>query len=267
MAIIVFSGKGGTGKTSLSALSIRYFSEKDEVTLALDLDPDSHLYKLLGTPLKNTVGQMVDRMHKEKKVELEPKKPVDLSDQEYLLSLVTQEVIVEDEKHDLLTLGKPSADVDCYCPVFLWSEYAISQVMKSYGTTYKNIVVDCDPGTELFPRKILNEIANHSIIDHIILVLDGSKMSLDTAADIIKEVKGRKLDVKNISGICVRVDNTNVQKQIEETARNNYGIKVVGFIPTDPEISKKSLTDQSIFTIPNSQAYEATKNIMRTLHL
>ena len=114
MTILVFSGKGGTGKTTLSALSIRCFAERGEITLALDFDPDSHLYKLLGLHATATLGQMVDRIHKEKKAEMEPKKPIDISDQEYLLSLIAQEVIVEQQGFDLLTLGKPSLDIDCY---------------------------------------------------------------------------------------------------------------------------------------------------------
>jgi len=266
MAIIVFSGKGGTGKTTLSALSVRFFAERGEVTLALDFDPDSHLYKLLDIQIKSTLGQMVDRIHKEKKAEMEPKKPIDLSDQEYFSSLIAQEVIIEGEECDLLTLGKPSVDIDCYCPAYLWSEYAISQVMKSYGITYKNVVVDCDPGTEIFPRKVLDEIASHSVIDHLLIVLDGSRMSIDTAKDVVEEVKRSGLKVRNVCGICNRVDDTETQRQIREIAKGK-GIEVVGFIPTDPEISKRSLTDQNILKTPASLSYQAMKNIMKTLHV
>jgi len=265
MAILVFSGKGGTGKTTLSALSIKCFVERRDVTLALDFDPDSHLYKLLGVDVPGTLGHMVDRIHKEKKAEMEPKKPIDVSDQEYLLSLIAQEVIVEHEGFDLLTLGKPSLDIDCYCPVYLWSEYAISQIMKSYGVTYRNIVVDCDPGTEIFPRKILDQIANNPGIDYLVTVLDGSRMSLDTAKEIKDEVNRRKLKVRNVSAVCTRVDDAEVQNEIRETARNNYGIEVIGFIPTDTEIAKASLTNKSILDMPDSPAYKATKTLLNTL--
>ena len=267
MVIIIFPGKGGTGKTTLTALTIKYFAEKDEVTLALDFDPDSHLHKLLGLPIKKTVGQVVDQLHKEKKAELEPKKPIDVSDHEYFLSLIAKEVFVESSKFDILTLGKPSIDIDCYCPVFIWAEYAISQIMKSYGMPYKHIIVDCDPGTEIFPRKILDHIAQHHRIDYVMVVLDGSKMSLDTAKDIIMEVKKSGLKVKNLACIGNRVDDEVLQKQIKEVAKNNYGMDVVGFIPTDHEISKVSLTDQNILKISSSPAYQALKNIMKTLNL
>ena len=265
MTILVFSGKGGTGKTTLSALTIKRFVERGEITLALDFDPDSHLHKLLGARLKATLGQMVDRIHKEKKAEMEPKKPVDVSDQEYLLSLIAQEVVIEEEKFDLLTLGKPSLDIDCYCPVYLWSEYAISQLMKSYKTTYGNVVVDCDPGTEIFPRKVLDQIAASTGIDYVVTVLDGSKMSLDTAREIKEQVEKRKMNVKKTISVCNRVDDVHVQEQIREVAEATYGLEVAGFIPSDSEITKRELANQSILHLPESPAYKGTRALLNNL--
>jgi CO dehydrogenase nickel-insertion accessory protein CooC1 len=83
MVVIAFSGKGGTGKTTLSALAVKYFTEENQVTLAFDMDPDAHLYKLLGLSIGNTIGQIVDRLHKEKQFELEPKKPPEVADVDY----------------------------------------------------------------------------------------------------------------------------------------------------------------------------------------
>ena len=246
-------------------MSIRYLADIGEITLALDFDPDSHLYKLLGVQVRGTLGQMVDRIHKEKKAEMEPKKPIDVSDQEYLLSLIAQDVIVEQQGFDLITLGKPSLDIDCYCPVYLWSEYAVSQIMKSYEITYRNIVVDCDPGTEIFPRKILDQIADNPGIDNLLTVIDGSRMSLDTAKDIQDEVRKRKLRVKNILAVCNKVDDPNLQKEIKETAKNNYGIEVIGFVPTDNMIAKANFINQRLVGIHESPAYKAIGNLMNVL--
>jgi CO dehydrogenase maturation factor len=265
MSVLVFTGKGGTGKTTLAALTMKCFVERGEISLALDFDPDSHLHKLLGARLKATLGQMVDRIHKEKKAEMEPKKPIDISDQEYLLSLVAQDVVVEEEKFDLLTLGKPSLDIDCYCPVYLWSEYAISQLMKSYKTTYENVVVDCDPGTEIFPRKVLDQIALSTGIDYIVTVLDGSKMSLDTASEIKEQVKKRKMNVKKTIGVCNRVDDVHLQEKIREVAKTTYGLDLAGFIPYDSEITRRELGNQSILHLSESPAYKATKALVANM--
>lgn len=267
MTIIAFPGKGGTGKTTLSALAMKYFIDNGDITFAMDLDPDGHLYKLLGIPIKKTLGEIVDRIHKEKKTELEPQKPIDISDQEYFLSLIAQEVIVEGDDFDLLTLGKPSDNIDCYCPSFLWAEYAIPQILKSYGLTYNHVVVDCDPGTEIFPRKILDQIALTQNIDHILIILDGSKMSIDTAGDIIQKIRERNLKVSNISGICNRVDDGDIQKNIRKITQDTYNFDVVGFIPNDPQISKRSLLGQSILDLHESVAYQTLYEIMKTLKI
>lgn len=267
MAIIAFSGKGGTGKTTLAALSVKYFTEKDEVTLAFDMDPDAHLYKLLGISLAKTIGQVVDHIHKEKKLELEPKKPVDVSDIEYFYSRVMSDVLVEEEKTDLLTLGKPSSDIDCYCPVFYWAEHAVSKILKSYKMPYKHIVIDCDPGTEIFPRKILDRIANESGIDHVFTVLDGSRMSLDTAHDIVKEINKKHSKFGRAYGICNRVDDPKVQQLIKEVARMNYELQVIGFIPTDKEIASRSLMNRSIMDMTRSSAFESMGDALKSLHM
>jgi CO dehydrogenase maturation factor len=267
MTIIAFSGKGGTGKTTLAALTVKYFAERNEVTLAFDMDPDAHLYKLLGIPITKTVGHVVDHIHKEKKLELEPKKPVDVSDIEYFYSKVMSDVLVEGEKADLLTLGKPSTDIDCYCPVFYWAEHAVSKILKSYKMPYAHIVIDCDPGTEIFPRKILDTIAEATGIDYIFTVLDSSRMSLDTASEIMREINRKQLKFGKVYGICNRVDNPESQKLIKEVAKTQYNLEIVGFVPTDQQIAKSSLTNQSILNLAESSAFESLKEALNSLNI
>ena len=45
---IAVSGKGGVGKTTLSALLIRMFNEQGRRVLAIDADPDANLAAALG---------------------------------------------------------------------------------------------------------------------------------------------------------------------------------------------------------------------------
>jgi CO dehydrogenase maturation factor len=265
MALFVFSGKGGTGKTTLSALAIRHFAERGELTLALDFDPDAHLYKMLGMGINRTIGEMVDRIHLEKKAELEPKKPVDVSDQEYFFSLIAAEVLMEGDGYDLVTLGRPFGDIDCYCPTFLWSEYAVTNLMKSYGRTYQHVVVDCDPGTEIFPRRALDAVAHGSCLDHLLLVLDGSRMSLDTAHEIIEESVRRNLCVKHRWGILNRINDDEFRNRILQMAEECYGFCIAGCIPDDPGIRIVAQSGGSINTISESPAYEAMQTLMSTL--
>ena len=92
-------------------------------------------------------------------------------------------------------------------------------------------------------------------------------MSLDTAGDIIQQIRERNLKVSNISGICNRVDDLDIQKNIRKITKDNYNFDVVGFIPNDPQISKRSLLGQSILDIHESVAYKTLYKIMKTLHI
>jgi len=267
MVIVAFSGKGGTGKTTLAALSVKYFTEEYQVTLAFDMDPDAHLYKLLGLPIGKTIGQIVDQIHKEKKLELEPRKPPEVADVDYFYSLVMSNVLIEGKGSDLVTLGKPSSEIDCYCPVFYWAEHAVSRILKSYKKPYDNIVIDCDPGTEIFPRKILDTIANDCGIDYVFTVLDASRMSLDTARDIREEIRKKQLNFGRTVGICNREDDPETQQMIKRIAKTHYDLEVIGFIPTDKEIRGRSLMNENIMDVPCSLAYQSMKEILKSLHI
>ena len=56
---IAVAGKGGTGKTTLSGLLIRYLVQHEAgKVLAIDADPSSNLHLVLGLPLSQTVGDI-----------------------------------------------------------------------------------------------------------------------------------------------------------------------------------------------------------------
>jgi CO dehydrogenase maturation factor len=60
---IALAGKGGTGKTTVSALLIKYLIEEGRgMVLAIDADPSSNLNLVLGLPLDTTVGDIREDM-------------------------------------------------------------------------------------------------------------------------------------------------------------------------------------------------------------
>ena len=58
--IIAFAGKGGVGKTSLSALTVKLLVEKfkDKKILAIDADPAVGLSTALGVDVTHTVNDV-----------------------------------------------------------------------------------------------------------------------------------------------------------------------------------------------------------------
>ena len=56
---IALSGKGGTGKTTISSLLIRAFVDAgDTPVLAVDADPNANLHEALGVKVHETLGSM-----------------------------------------------------------------------------------------------------------------------------------------------------------------------------------------------------------------
>ncbi len=56
---IVLSGKGGTGKTTVSSLLVRAFIDAGKKpVLAVDADPNANLHEALGVAVNETLGSM-----------------------------------------------------------------------------------------------------------------------------------------------------------------------------------------------------------------
>ena len=54
---IVLSGKGGTGKTTVSSLLVRSFIEMGEKpVLAVDADPNANFHEALGIVVRESLG-------------------------------------------------------------------------------------------------------------------------------------------------------------------------------------------------------------------
>ncbi|HDZ84130.1 MAG TPA: carbon monoxide dehydrogenase, partial [Nitrospirae bacterium] len=57
--VIALAGKGGTGKTTIAALTIRYLIEKKKkAVLAVDADSNSCLNEALGAAVHATIGHL-----------------------------------------------------------------------------------------------------------------------------------------------------------------------------------------------------------------
>jgi len=69
---IAMAGKGGSGKTSIASLIIRYLKEKGSGSiLAIDADPNANLGESLGLEVKQTVGMILDDFQRDK-IEIPP---------------------------------------------------------------------------------------------------------------------------------------------------------------------------------------------------
>ncbi len=237
MAItIAISGKGGSGKTTLSAMITRILlTQSKDAVLAVDADPNSCLGITLGVDPEITVAQIREQTRQ--------KKPENSGiDRPRSLEYGIQQAITEAKGFDLLTMGTQEGP-DCYCAV----NNLLRSFMDKLSSTYPFVVVDNEAGMEHLSRRTTNNV------DLLCIVAESSPVGLITAKRIFNLAKGLPISVKKIGVIWSRT----------ETAKQLDGIDVFGCIPDDKNILNASINGQTIFDIDNnSPALLAVKKIL-----
>ena len=176
--VIALAGKGGVGKTTTSALILKYLLQKKLTpVLAVDADSNANLNELIGMEVGATIGQI----RKELKSEMPPGMTRD-----QFMDMKIQQAILEESGFDLLVMGQPDGP-GCYCSA---NQY-LAMTMDKLAENYRYIIVDNEAGMEHLSR------LNLSVIDHLIIVSDPSARGILTARRISDVTGPLALDVKN----------------------------------------------------------------------
>lgn len=165
--MIAFSGKGGSGKTTLAALLLRSLLRAPcRPLLAVDADPNATLAETLGVEVEGTIAELRDRMG------LEAQKVSEIPKQR-LLEHMLQQCLTEAEGFDLLTLGRPEGP-KCYCYV----NSLLRRYLKELRNSYAAIVVDCEAGMEYLSRLTVDDV------DTLVLVAEATAVGIRSARRI-----------------------------------------------------------------------------------
>ena len=245
--VIVVTGKGGTGKTMISGLIVKYLKEHAEGTvLALDADPDCDLATVLGMPVESTIGDLREETLKEIK-----NFPAGMSKANYIEAGLHQ-IITESEKVDLVTMGR-SEGPGCYC--------YINSLLRKFADdlqgAYTWVVMDNEAGLEHLSRRT----ASH--VDHLLVVVGRDPLSLDCAERIETLVSNIQNDVRRKHLVLNRVSDEQAAALRERTA--HLGLEFAGNIPYDADLEEHVFQRRSFFELENSMAAARVADIMRKL--
>ena len=212
---IAVSGKGGAGKTTLSAGLLLSFAKEGRSVIGIDADPDANLLATLGYPEPDKITPIAEmkELIAERAGEkggffnLNPK--VDDIIGKYS---VTQNGI------KLLVMGRiKKAGTGCYCP-----ENALLKALMAHLILCREdvLVMDMEAGIEHLGRGTAGGV------DALIMVVEPSLRSIETAFRI-KEL-AEDLKIKNIFFAGNKIRNAEEKKFIIENVHNN--LDVIGFI-------------------------------------
>ena len=226
--VIAFVGKGGVGKTSLSALTVRLLSQAhpDKKILAIDADPAVGLATALGVDVVSTVDDIrksfintAESGNTNAAVEL-------LGEAKYQML----DALVEIGNISFLAIGRPES-AGCYCKVNAYLKEIISMISDSFDY----VIIDGEAGIEQVNRRVMEKVT------HLILVSDASKKGLQVVKTVYSVAK--ELVMFDKTGIIInRIPDVDIPIDTGE-------IELLSRIPDDREMSVNDIKGESVFAI------------------
>jgi len=245
---IAVAGKGGSGKTSVASLIIRYLrNSKLEPILAIDADPNANLAESLGFEVKQTVGLIISSFNNEK-INI----PAGMTKEAYL-EYKLNEAIVEDKGLDLLTMGRGEGP-DCYC----YPNLILRKFADSLAGNYAHVVMDNEAGMEHLSRRTTQNI------DALVIISDHSVKGVRTVARIRDLVSELKLVVKR-QVVAINFAPDKLAPLVSEEL-TRLTIEPAALIPEDEQIYKYDLELKPLLELPDtSKAVRAVGGLMAGL--
>jgi CO dehydrogenase maturation factor len=244
--VIALSGKGGTGKTTLAALMVRHLSRsRGKAVLAVDADPNSGLGEALGVSPEHTVADIREDT-REDRLQLS----AGMSKERHV-ELLIQSCLVEGNKFDLLTMGRPEGP-KCYCYV----NNLLRRYLDDATKEYPMVVIDNEAGMEHLSRRTTNNV------DELFVVSDATRQGGRTVERIMRLADSLPILVKRkevlLNHVVPGADGDEFR-----TAMREAGFSVALEVPYDRGLYQACAAGKPVFDLPDSS--EALQRLGRFL--
>lgn len=251
--VIALAGKGGTGKTTIAGLTVRYIIEKKKrPALAVDADSNNCLNDVLGVDVHATIGKL--REESLQTIRSGAERPGGMS-MEQIFDYQVQQSIIESKGFDLMVMGRPEGP-GCYC--------AANNIIRKYtdklSETYPYVVIDNEAGMEHLSRRTTHKV------DLLLIVSDPAVRGIQTAKRINGLVEELQLEINRRLVIINRISG-NEGADLKNLAEES-GLQVAGLVPQDEAIFNLDLQGKPIFQLPDdSKAVKAVFSILDSLNI
>ena len=231
--ILAFTGKGGVGKTSLSAACVRLLAQAypDKKILAIDADPAVGLATALGTDTVLTVDDIrksfvaeAEKGNTGAAIEL-------LGEAKYRMF----DAVTEKGNVSFIAIGRPESS-GCYCKVNAYLKEIISMIAGNYDF----VVIDGEAGIEQVNRRVMEKVT------HLILVSDASIKGLQ----VIKTIHSvaEEMMMFDRAGIIInRIPDMSLAGSFD-----TGNLELLSMIPDDRDMVMNDVRGDDIYSLPES---------------
>ena len=246
--VIALTGKGGVGKTSLSASFVRILTEKkpEARILAIDADPAIGLSVALGVEVTETLDEIRRRIAEDVTGKLRDTENI-LAEARFRLF----DAMKETDGFAFLAIGRPES-AGCYCAINTY----LRQVIGLLVNDFDYVVIDGEAGIEQINRRVLEKVT------HLVCVSDQSRKGL-SIIKTIKEVSDRLVMYDEIGLIVNRAPMPDRIPESEE-----LGVPVLSVIPQDNGMTENDIEGRSIFELPaDSPILKGAEDALYKMHI
>jgi CO dehydrogenase maturation factor len=236
---LAITGKGGVGKTTLSALLAHVFVERGHKVLAIDADPATGLAAACGVPPDEAaaitpVVDMEDLIYERtgaRKGEtggyfrLNPR-----------VDDIPERFAISQDGIRILTMGSvKTGGAGCLCP-----EHALLRSLVTHLLLRRDevLILDMEAGVEHLGR------GTAGAVDAFIVVVEPGRRSIQTAHSIYALAKDLGISRVYVVGNKI-VDDSDEAFVAEQLP----GLHVLGFLPTDRQAIKADRRGQAVFAL------------------
>ncbi len=252
MATIALAGKGGTGKTTIAGLAVRYLLERERgAILAIDADPAANLNMVLGMDVDMTIGEIREDMldQVQSSGAMAGSMPGGMSKQDYL-DYQVQMALVEGQRVDLLAMGRPEGP-GCYCAANQMLRVIVDRLTKQYDY----VVIDNEAGMEHLSRRTTRDV------EVLLLITDPTQRGLITARQMADMVPDLEIGVQHVYLIVNRL--RGAMPAPLATAIEEMDLDLLGTIPEDPAMAEFEFTGRPLVELPgDTPVYQSVSELM-----
>ena len=249
--VIAVCGKGGVGKTALTAMIARELRKRKDAgrLLVVDADPALGLLYALNIDTDKTIGAVRDKVLEAAESGNAGSQAEVANELDYLIT----SSLKEEDGYAFIAMGHMDAK-GCFCSVNKLLRDALEELVLKFDT----IVIDGEAGIEQINRQVVERI------NSLVLVTDSSFRGVQTVHHIENLVKNGAIPACETVGVIFnRIQGDN--RTLEELQKL-VGLPVLGIVPYDQTLQNFDAQGKTLLELSDeTPAVAAVKKIVDKL--